>query len=41
MLEIDTEQSVTFLGHEEQKEERNKNRIKELLERKKQKQQES
>ena len=41
MLEIDTEQSMTFLGHEEQKEERNKNRIKELLERKKQKQQES
>jgi replicative DNA helicase len=37
MLEIDTEQSVTFLGHEEQKEERNRNRIKELLERKKQK----
>jgi replicative DNA helicase len=41
MLEIDTEQSMTFLGHEEQKEERNKNRIKELLEIKKQKQQES
>ena len=39
MLEIDTEQSVTFLGHEEQKEERNRNRIKELLERKKQKEQ--
>jgi replicative DNA helicase len=37
MLDIDTEQSVTFLGLEEQKEERNKNRIKELLERKKQK----
>jgi replicative DNA helicase len=37
MLEIDTEQSVTFLGHEEQKEERNRNRIKELLEKKKQK----
>jgi len=41
MLEIDTEQSMTFLGLEEQKEERNKNRIKELLEKKKQKQQES
>jgi replicative DNA helicase len=39
MLEIDTEQSVTFLGHEEQKEERNRNRIKELLEKKKQKEQ--
>jgi replicative DNA helicase len=39
MLEIDTEQSVTFLGHEEQKEEKNRNRIKELLERKKQKEQ--
>ena len=37
MLDIDTEQSVTFLGHEEQKEEKNRNRIKELLERKKQK----
>lgn len=41
MLEIDTEQSVTFLGHEEQKEERNKNRIKELLEKKKRQQHES
>ena len=41
MLDIDTEQSVTFLGHEEQKEEKNRNRIKELLERKKQKEQES
>ena len=39
MLDIDTEQSVTFLGHEEQKEEKNRNRIKELLERKKQKEQ--
>jgi len=39
MLEIDTEQSVTFLGHEEQKEERNRSRIKELLEKKKQKEQ--
>jgi len=37
MLEIDTEQSVTFLGLEEQKEERNRERIKELLEKRKQK----
>ena len=37
MLEIDTEQSVTFLGLEEQKEEKNKERIKELLDRRKQK----
>ena len=37
MLDIDTEQSMTFLGHEEQKEVKNRNRIKELLERKKQK----
>jgi len=36
MLEIDTEQSVTFLGHEEQKEEKNRNRIKELLEQRRQ-----
>lgn len=35
MLEIDTEQSVTFLGHEEQKEVKNRNRIKELLKLKK------
>jgi len=41
MLEIDTEQSVTFLGHEEQKEEKNRNRIKELLEKKKLKEQQS
>ncbi len=38
MLVIDTEQSVTFLGLEEQKEENNRKRIKELLDRKKQKQ---
>ena len=37
MLEIDTEQSVTFLGLEEQKEERNRDRIRELLEKRKQK----
>lgn len=35
MLEIDTDSSVTFLGLEEQKEEKNKVRIKELLERRK------
>ena len=38
MLEIDTEQSVTFLGHEEQKEVKNRNRIKELLAKKKEQQ---
>ena len=37
MLDIDTEQSVTFLGLEEQKEERNRDRIRELLEKRKQK----
>jgi replicative DNA helicase len=37
MLVIDTEQSTTLLGHEEQKEERNKERIKELLDKRKQK----
>ena len=36
MLEIDTESSVTFLGHEEQKEENNRHRIKDLLEKRKQ-----
>jgi len=36
MLEIDTESSVTFLGHEEQKEESNRQRIKDLLEKRKQ-----
>ncbi len=36
MLDIDTEQSVTFLGHEEQKEEKNRNRIKDLLEQRRQ-----
>ena len=34
LLEIDTESSVTFLGFEEQKEEQQKNRVKELLEKK-------
>ena len=32
LLEIDTETSVTFLGFEEQKEEKNRERVKELLE---------
>ena len=36
MLEIDTESSVTFLGLEEQKEENNRQRIKDLLEKRKQ-----
>ena len=38
MLEIDTESSVTFLGLEEQKEERNKDRIKELMSKRQQRQ---
>jgi replicative DNA helicase len=38
MLEIDTESTTTFLGLEEQKEERNKNRIKEIMEKRKQQQ---
>jgi replicative DNA helicase len=37
-LVIDTEQSVTFLGLEEQKEERNRERVKMLFERRQQKQ---
>jgi len=41
MIEIDTEQSVTFLGLEEQKEEKNKERIRELLEKRKQKENKS
>jgi len=36
LLEIDTEQSVTFLGLEEQKEEKNRQRVKELFEKRKQ-----
>jgi replicative DNA helicase len=36
LLEIDTEQSITFLGLEEQKEEKNRQRVKELFERRKQ-----
>ena len=35
LLEIDTESSVTFLGFEEQQEERKKDRVKELLEKRK------
>ena len=35
-LEIDTESSVTFLGHEEQKEEKQRQRIKEVLEKRRQ-----
>jgi hypothetical protein len=38
MLDIDTESSVTFLGLEEQKEEKNRNRIKEIMEKRKQQQ---
>jgi 16S rRNA C1402 (ribose-2'-O) methylase RsmI len=34
-LEIDTESSVTFLGFEEKKEEKNRDRIKELMEKRK------
>jgi hypothetical protein len=37
MLEIDTESSVTFLGLEEQVEERNRQRIKDLMDRRKEK----
>lgn len=39
MLEIDTESSVTFLGLEEQTEERNRQRIKDLLDKRRQKEQ--
>jgi hypothetical protein len=39
LLEIDIESSVTFLGFEEQKEERNKDRVKELLDKRKQREQ--
>jgi replicative DNA helicase len=39
MLDIDTESSVTFLGLEEQTEERNRQRIKDLLDKRKEKQQ--
>ena len=39
MLEIDTESSVTFLGLEEQTEERNRQRIKDLMDKRKEKNQ--
>ena len=38
LLEIDTDSSVTFLGFEEQQEERKRDRVKELLEKRKQRQ---
>jgi len=38
LMQIDTESSVTFLGLEEQKEERNRNRVNELLAKRKQQQ---
>lgn len=38
MLEIDTESSMTFLGFEENKEQKNRDRIKELMEKKRQQQ---
>jgi replicative DNA helicase len=39
LLEIDTENSVTFLGFEEQQEERKRDRVKELMEKRKAKEQ--
>ncbi len=39
LLEIDTESSVTFLGFEEQQEERKRDRVKELLEKRKEREQ--
>ena len=41
MIEIDTESTTTFLGLEEQKEERQRQRVKELLEKRQQKEQEN
>jgi replicative DNA helicase len=41
LLEIDTESSVTFLGFEEQQEDRKRDRVKELLEKRKQREQQS
>jgi hypothetical protein len=41
MLEIDTDNSVTFLGLEEGKEEKNRQRVKDLLEKRRQRQQEN
>ena len=40
LLEIDTESSVTFLGFEEQQEDRKRDRVKELLEKRKQRERE-
>jgi hypothetical protein len=40
LLEIDTESSVTFLGFGEQQEERKRDRVKELLDKRKQREQE-
>lgn len=41
LLEIDTESSVTFLGFEEQQEERKRDRVKELLDKRKARQQQT
>jgi replicative DNA helicase len=41
LLEIDTESSVTFLGFEDQKEEKNRNRVRDLLEKRKQRESQS
>jgi len=41
LLEIDTESSVTFLGFEEQQEERKRDRVKELLDKRKQREQQN
>jgi hypothetical protein len=38
MLDIDTDSSMTFLGLEEQKEEKQRARVKELLEKRQQRQ---
>ena len=38
MLDIDTDTSTTFLGHEEKQEQRNKDRIRELMDKRKEKQ---
>jgi hypothetical protein len=41
LLEIDTETSVTFLGFEEQQEQKKSDRVKELLEKRKQREQQT
>lgn len=38
MLDIDTDTSTTFLGHEEKQEQRNRDRIRELMDKRKEKQ---